>query len=330
MASDFHQTMTILVVDDERPIRDLIRRIVTSNGYKCYQAANGEDALEILAEKNVDVVVTDLSMPGINGIELTDRIKRYYDADVIMMTGYFKNLNFMDAIAFGAKDFIKKPFDSEELNIRLQRVISERATRAELKESLLQVEKTVDGVVDSLSFTVEARDPYTAGHQKQVAEIAVSIAKHLHLSELRIKGIYMASLIHDLGKIAIPAEILSKPGKLSNVEFELIKTHSAVGYSIIKDINFKIPIADIIHQHHERNNGKGYPQGLKEDQILLEAKIIAVADVVEAMSSHRPYRPALGMDRAIEEITTNKGVVYDEIVVGACLEVLELQTRAES
>ena len=144
----------------------------------------------------------------------------------------------------------------------------------------------------------------------------------MNLSSSRVRGIFIAGLIHDLGKIAIPAEILSKPGRLSEVEFNLIQGHPFIGFSILKDINFRMPIADIVHQHHERNNGRGYPQGLQEDEILLEAKILAVADVVEAMSSHRPYRPSLGIQSAIEEISTNRDSVYDSNVVKACLAVI--------
>ncbi|GAG84051.1 unnamed protein product, partial [marine sediment metagenome] len=162
---------------------------------------------------------------------------------------------------------------------------------------------------------VETRDPYTAGHQLKVSELATAIAREMKLTVDRIEGIRIASLIHDIGKVSIPAEILSNPIKLNEIESSLIKDHSQIGYDILKTIDFPWPVAQIIIQHHEKLDGSGYPQGLKGNKILLEAKIIGVADVVEAMSSHRPYRPTLGIDKALEEISQNRGILYDPEVV---------------
>ncbi len=188
-----------------------------------------------------------------------------------------------------------------------------------LKRSLEQVQKATQGIIQAVVLAVEMRDPYTSGHQKRVADLAHSMAVELGLPPEEIEAIRMASVVHDLGKISIPAEILSKPAKLSDIEFSLIKEHPNSGYNILKDIEFPFPVAQIVLQHHERLNGSGYPLGLIKDQILTEAKIIAVADVVEAISSHRPYRPALGIDAALEEIEKNKGVLYDADAVDACL-----------
>jgi putative nucleotidyltransferase with HDIG domain len=170
-----------------------------------------------------------------------------------------------------------------------------------------------------MSVTIEMRDPYTAGHQRRVSKLACAIAREIGLPETQIEGIRMAGEIHDIGKIYVPAEILSKPSKLTDIEFTIIKTHSQVGYDILKNIEFPWPIADIVVQHHERLDGSGYPAHLKGDAILLEANIIIVADVVEAMSSHRPYRPSHGIDKAIAEITQNKGILYDAAVVDHCV-----------
>ena len=167
------------------------------------------------------------------------------------------------------------------------------------------------------------RDPYTAGHQQRVADLSCSIAHLMGIHEDDIYGLRMACEIHDLGKITVPAGILSKPGRLSDLEYELIKSHVKAGYDILKQIEFPWPIADIILQHHERLNGSGYPQGLKEDQILLPARILAVADVFETIASHRPYRPALGLRPAIDEIRTNRGKLYDMQVVDICLSLIE-------
>jgi len=190
-----------------------------------------------------------------------------------------------------------------------------------LKQSYKKLSETLIKTVGSLATVTELRDPYTAGHQRRVTALACAIAHELSIPEEQIEGIRMAGLIHDIGKINVPAEILSKPGALSETEFALIKTHSQVGYEILRDIDFQAPIAEIVLQHHERMDGSGYPNGLKGNKILREARIIAVADTVEAMASHRPYRPALGIDKALDEISNNKAMKYDAEVVDACLKL---------
>jgi PAS domain S-box-containing protein/putative nucleotidyltransferase with HDIG domain len=176
--------------------------------------------------------------------------------------------------------------------------------------------------IKAISLTTEKRDPYTAGHQNRVSQLATAIARELDLSEDRIKGVELGSLIHDIGKIYIPSEILNRPGKLTNAEFEMIKSHSEVGFDIIKDINFPWPVAQMIYQHHERLDGSGYPRGLKGDEIILEAQIIAVADVVEAVSSHRPYRPALGIEEGIKIIEAHKGDHFNPEIVDICIHLI--------
>lgn len=193
----------------------------------------------------------------------------------------------------------------------------------ERKTAARNLEKTLQGIIRATARTVEVRDPYTAGHQERVAELAEAIAREMGLDESRVQAVNFASVIHDLGKIAVPPEILNKPGRLSEIEMELIKTHSQVGYDILKGIDFPWPVAEIILQHHEKIDGSGYPRGLKDGQILLEAKIICVADVIEAISSHRPYRPALGMEAALQEIRANAGKLYDPTVVEHCLNLIE-------
>jgi len=201
-------------------------------------------------------------------------------------------------------------------------IIYRKRAEKELEQSYEKLQVTLDGTINALVATTEWRDPYTAGHQQRVARLACAIAEDMNLSEEQIREIHMSALIHDIGKINVPAEILSKPGQLSEFEFKIIQTHSQVGYDILKEIEFSWPIAQIVLQHHERMNGSGYPQGLKGEEILPEARILAVADVVEAMSSHRPYRPALSTGKALEEISRNKGILYDPDVVDACVRVL--------
>jgi HD-GYP domain-containing protein (c-di-GMP phosphodiesterase class II) len=210
--------------------------------------------------------------------------------------------------------------------IHMQRVGIERdLSQAEQKHTLVQLRESLVGTVQAIAATVEKRDPYTAGHQRRVAELAVAIARELNFPDDQVQGISMAGIIHDLGKINVPAEILSNPGKITDIEYSLIKAHPQSGYDILKDVKFPWPIADVVLQHHERLDGSGYPQGLKDEQILPEAKIIAVADVVEAMSSHRPYRAGLGIERALEEIERNRGKLYDPEVVDACIRLFREQ-----
>ncbi|MEO5357490.1 MAG: response regulator [Nitrospirae bacterium YQR-1] len=205
----------------------------------------------------------------------------------------------------------------------LSGVIVRKRAEEQQQHSIEKLNRNINDVVEAMSHAVEAKDPYTAGHQRRVSLLAVRIARKMELPEEVVDCIGLAGIIHDLGKIAIPSEILSKPGQLNKIEFALIKTHSRVGYDILKDIEFPCPVANIVIQHHERINGSGYPAGLKAEEILLEARIMCVADVIEAMTFHRPYRAALGIDRAIDEITKNSGILYDPVVVEACIEVLK-------
>lgn len=205
----------------------------------------------------------------------------------------------------------------------IDRDICERKqAEKERRESAAKLEQLLMQTIAAIAATVEARDPYTAGHEQRVALLASAIAREMGLAEEIVHGISLAASIHDVGKVRVPAEILSKPGRLNGVEYELVKIHAQTGYDIIKDIQFPMPIAQMVLQHHERLDGSGYPQGLKDGQILLEAKILAVADVVEAMSSHRPYRPSLGVGAALDEVTKHRGVLYDAGVVDSCITVL--------
>jgi len=193
----------------------------------------------------------------------------------------------------------------------------------ELKKSWEQQKIAMEGTVQAIAYTIETRDPYTAGHQRRVTKLACLIGEVMRLSPDRIEGLRMSGELHDIGKIHVPAEILSKPGKISEAEYTIIKTHSQVGHDILKTIEFPWPVAKIVLQHHERMDGSGYPQGLKGERILLEARILAVADVIEAMATHRPYRPALSIEEALKEISKNKGKLYDARVVEACLKVFK-------
>ncbi len=193
----------------------------------------------------------------------------------------------------------------------------------EQKQAQNKLKKTIDAIIETISKIMDTRDPYTAGHQIRVSQLAIRIAQEMNLSPDKIESVKIASLIHDIGKIGIPSELLTKPTKLDVIEFSFIKKHPEIGFTILKDIDFPYPIAQIVLQHHERNDGSGYPQGLKRKDILLEAKIINVADVVEAMSSHRPYREALEIDVALDEIVRNKGILYEPRIVDVCVKLFK-------
>jgi len=213
--------------------------------------------------------------------------------------------------------------------IVISRDVTERSR--EERERMLVLEKTrqaMNSTVSVIARIVEARDPYTAGHQRRCAALAAVLGNSLKLDPHAVDGLYFAAIIHDVGKVYIPSEILSKPGLLTDLEFTMVRTHAKLGYDILKDIEFAWPIADIVYQHHERMDGSGYPRGITGDALLLESRILAVADVVEAMASHRPYRPALGLERALEEIVAHRGTKYDPEVVDACVRaVREYQFR---
>ncbi len=200
-------------------------------------------------------------------------------------------------------------------------ILEKERLQAKLMESMQQLEKSNENIVQIVVAASGIRDPYTAAHQRRVSKIACEIARKMKLSEKQIHGIKLAGLVHDIGKISIPAEILSRSGELIPLEYEYVKHHVKVSYDILKPIDFELPIAEIVYQHHEKIDGSGYPRKLKGDNILIEAKILTVADVVEAIMSHRPYRASLGLKVALDEIRKNRGILYDAAVVDACIEV---------
>ncbi len=194
-----------------------------------------------------------------------------------------------------------------------------RLVEESLKQSIKKIGRMFEETVNALVMAMEMRDPYTAGHQRKVLTLGCAIAREMGLSYEKIEGVRLSGLIHDIGKLAVPAEILTKPTRLLDAEMNLIKSHPGVGHEILKTIEFSLPVARIVFQHHERMDGSGYPNGLAGEDILIEARTLGVADTVEAMGSHRPYRPALGIDKALEEIEQNCGILYDPEVVEACM-----------
>ena len=228
----------------------------------------------------------------------------------------------INAFADGEIRLLEEMADDLAFGVNALRARLERDDALKLNEQhLVQLRQNLDETIVAITKAVDARDPYTAGHQRRVAKLAVAIARRMGLDEDALQGIHMGAMIHDIGKINIPAEILSKPTRLNEMEYMMVKMHSKIGYDILKDVHFPWPVAEVAYQHHEHIDGSGYPQGLKGEQICLEARIVAVADVVEAMTSHRPYRPGLGHEAAIAEINDYSGIRYDADAVHACLAV---------
>jgi response regulator RpfG family c-di-GMP phosphodiesterase len=329
----------ILAIDDTPASLKLLTDILRAEGYEVRSAISGELALPAAISNPPDLVLLDIRMPGMDGYEVCRRLKAHAqtcDVPVIFVSAISETTEKVQGFELGAVDFVTKPYQREELLARvrthldlshlrshLEELVAERT--AELVKSEKKLKASLLDSVTALASIVEMRDPYTAGHQRRVAQLAVAIAQELKLSEEQIEGIYLSGVVHDVGKIRVPAEILSKPGKLTLLEFGIIKEHSQSGYEILKAIDFPWPIAQIVLQHHERLDGSGYPNALRSEQILLEAKILAVADVVESMMSHRPYRPARGIDVALEEISLNKNKFYDAQVVEACIKLFRDQ-----
>jgi PAS domain S-box-containing protein/putative nucleotidyltransferase with HDIG domain len=202
-------------------------------------------------------------------------------------------------------------------------ISARKSAERELRESWEKLNEALKGTIQAMALTIEIRDPYTAGHQRRVSKLSCAIAQELGMSEFQVEGLRVAGDIHDIGKIYVPAEILSKPGQITAIEYGIIKTHPQVGFDILKTIKFPWPVAQIVLQHHERLDGSGYPLGLVGDFILKEARILTVADIVEAMSSHRPYRPAQGIEKALAEVVQNKGRFYDVEAVDACVKLFQ-------
>ena len=234
----------------------------------------------------------------------------------------------LKGLEHGADSYLTKPVNIRELDARIRNLVAVRSfqqTRlrlGELEERRLGFERlrrALDATVQAVATVIEMRDTYTAGHQKRVDHLAQALGAEMGLSADRLEGLHTAAIIHDIGKIAIPAEILSKPSKLTATEFSWIQTHPKAGHDIIKDIEFPWPVGRMILEHHERLDGTGYPNRRKGQEILLESRILSVADVVEAMSSHRPYRPAVGTDAALAEISEKRGAAFDPDVCDACL-----------
>lgn len=325
----------ILAVDDTASSLRLLSELLSAEGYRVRSAISGELAILAATDQPPELILLDISMPGLDGFEVCRRLKQeacLRDVPVIFVSAMTDTQDKLQGFDIGAVDYVTKPFHREELlarvrtHLELYRLRNHLGEMVELRtQSLSESEQRLKEIllesVSALAAMVEFRDPYTAGHQRRVALLAEAIARDLSLPEQQIEGLVLAAVVHDVGKISIPTELLTKPGRLSDLELSLIEQHPESGYEIVKGIEFPWPIAEIVRQHHERLDGSGYPRGLQGDAILLEARILAVADVIEAMASHRPYRPGLGIEAALEEVEKNRGTLFDSGIVDLALKL---------
>ncbi len=347
--NDLHQSgrhvegeADVVIVDDNPNNLRLLGNILEADGLKVRPAPNGEMALRSIGIRPPDLILLDIRMPGMDGYEVCSRLKadeRTREIPIIFISALQETRDKTAAFQAGGIDYITKPFHREEVLARvrthlqlhrmqqnLEQLVAERTE--ELHQAYISLKKkeqihreSLIQTIAAISLTVEKRDPYTAGHQRRVAILAAAIARELGLDEHTIEGLRLGAMIHDIGKLNVPFEILSRPGPLHEVEMTLVRGHAQTGCEIISGIALPWPVADMIHQHHERLDGSGYPRGLHEEQICKEAKILMVADVMEAMLSHRPFRPARELETALAEIRDGRGKLFDVEAVNACLAV---------
>ena len=345
------QSLRVLMVDDSEDDMQLIIRELKKGGYNpVYERVETAAAMKKnLEEKQLDIILCDYEMPKFNAPSAITVLKKAnIDIPIIIVSGTIGEETVIECMRLGAQDYImkgnlsrlcpaiarelkdaevrskKKQAESQreaELDALRQNITEHKLAEAKLQQTIDNLRHVIDASMQVMVSAVETRDPYTYGHQLRSTNMACAIATDMGLDEEKKDGIRMAGGIYEIGNLRVPVEILSKPTKLSNIEISLIKEHARNGYEMLKNVGSPWPLAEIVYQHHERMNGSGYPRNLAGDEILMESRILAVSDVLESMSSRRPYRPALGLEVALEEIEKNKGILYDNAVVDTCLKL---------
>lgn len=307
----------ILVVDDENAISDMIRRTISIKGYNCYAVSSGEEALEFLKAHSIDVIITDIRMPGISGIDLLTAVKEKYDTDVIVMTGYTADFTYETVIGKGASDFVYKPFTNQELRIRLQRVLRERSLFKEIHSAHNELKNAYQDTINRLVLAAEYKDEDTGEHIVRMSRYCALLAEKVGLSKKDVQNILYASPMHDIGKMGIPDNILLKAGKLTDEEFEIIKSHTTIGANILSHAHSDVLKAgcQIALTHHEKWDGSGYPNGLKGEEINIMGRIAGLADVFDALTSSRPYKEPYPIEIALQIIKEGRGKHFDPQLV---------------
>ena len=320
-----------LLISSEEKYRSLVENI--NDVFYTLDAAGNITYVSPVVERLSKYKVSELTGKSFNSIIFPEDLPDVVASYNRLISGQIEPSEFRIADKDGRIIYVRtssRPIFKDGEIVGITALITDVTERKQAEQDLIksyqEIRKTLNDAINTMAKIVEMRDPYTAGHQHRVAELSIAIARELGYQGDDLENLYMAALIHDIGKIYVPSDILSKPGKLTNIEFNLVKTHAHGSYEILRNMEFPTSVAESVLQHHERLDGSGYPGGLQGDAICREAKLIAVADVVEAMSSHRPYRAAMGTDKALEEISANKGKLYDSAVVDACLHVFRKQS----
>jgi putative nucleotidyltransferase with HDIG domain len=328
-----NQQETLLIVDDEVAIRKLLCQKLSKEGYQCKEANNAEQVSNMLETNPIALVILDIKMPGKSGIELLPEIKSAYpDTAVIMATAVTDVNSAIQCLKQGADDYICKPFNLEELSLAVKKALEKRHLQSEIREYQQYLEEKIEeqmvdirrlflGAIEALVSALEAKDKYTGGHSRRVTEIVLALGKELGLSQQDMEDLRWGSLLHDIGKIAIDQFIQNKPGKLTPEEYEHVMTHAHVGADIVRPVVSE-KIVEIIEHHHDHYDGDGLHQVVVGDDIPLGARILAVADAFDAMISDRPYRPAMSVQEAVEEIKRCAGTQLDPVVVNAFLKTI--------
>ncbi len=315
----------ILVVDDEPAILDLFRRAMILAGHRCSTASNGSRALEILDQGPVDVLITDINMPGMDGIELADKVLKSFSADVIVITGQAKAYQYDDMINIGASDFVEKPVSIQEIILRIKRVLRERQLKETARTSHEELKQAYIDSIHRLVMASEYKDEDTGDHIIRIGEYAEFMARQLNQSDVFIETVAYAAPMHDVGKIGIPDHILIKPGKLTAEEFEIIKKHTLIGAKILSKSKSRIlqMAEEIALTHHEKYNGKGYPNGICGKDIPLSGRIVAIADAFDALTSKRPYKDPYPPEMVLNIIRLERGEHFDPEITDIFLEHFE-------
>ena len=307
------ETIRILVVDDEPMIRDMLAQALEKTGHACSFAENGEAALEKITLTPIDVEVTDIDMPGMNGIELAKIVKSDFSADVIVMTGQIRSYQYDEIVGLGASDFVEKPFSPREMILRVDRVLRERRLRQVAKKAHEELKESYIDSIHRLVMASEYKDEDTGDHIIRIGRYCSLMAEKLNLSREFIDTLYYAAPMHDIGKIGIPDKILLKPGKLTHIEFETMKTHAQIGARLLSRSKSKIlqMAREIALTHHEKFNGKGYPNQLKGADIPMSGRIVAIADTFDALTSKRPYKEPYPFEITLGILKKERGEHFD-------------------
>ena len=322
-------TERLILVDDAEDVLNLLNRQITTIGMQVDLASNGEEAVQLLQKHQYGLVITDMAMPRMSGMELILYVKEHYpETDILAISGYHELFNFTDLVAAGATDFIEKPFQQNELKAKLQRIFRERLLLAELSRSREKEKTFFLHIVESLAISLDEKDKYTHGHSKRVTSILLQLAEHATEEHVDVELLRLCGVLHDIGKIGVPDKILGKTGSLTTEEFAVIKKHPEQGAQILRPMASDKRIArisKIIRHHHERYDGKGYPDGLKGKDIPHLSRMIAIADSYDAMTSDRPYRKGLDISIAMDEIRKNSGSQFDPILAGKFISLVGKQ-----